>query len=45
MVVLSRREYALLTENIQEIDPNAFIIASEVHSVKGRGFTLPSIDL
>jgi len=32
-------------EMILNIDPTAFIISNETHSVKGRGFTLPSIDL
>ncbi len=45
MVVMSRRQYGTLTETIQKIDPQAFIIASEVHSVKGRGFTLPDVNL
>lgn len=45
MVVCSRRQVTKLQERIQKIDPNAFVITNEVHSVKGRGFTLPSIDL
>ncbi len=45
LVVLSRRQFASINEHIQSIDPNAFVIASEVHSVKGRGFTLPNIDI
>lgn len=45
MAVVSKRELHLLNEMILEIDPTAFIISSITHSVKGRGFTLPSIDL
>ncbi len=42
---VSKRELHLLNEMILNIDPTAFIISNETHSVKGRGFTLPSIDL
>ena len=45
MAVVSKRELHLLNEMILGIDPTAFIISNETHSVKGRGFTLPSIDL
>ncbi|MFQ8706713.1 MAG: YitT family protein [Thomasclavelia sp.] len=45
MSVVSKRELHLLNEMILDIDPTAFIISNETHSVKGRGFTLPSIDL
>ena len=45
MSVVSNREYPLLNELILDIDPTAFIITSEIHSVKGRGFTLPDVDL
>lgn len=45
MAVVSKRELHLLNEIILDIDPTAFIISNETHSVKGRGFTLPSIDL
>lgn len=45
MAVVSKRELHLLNEMILEIDPTAFIISNITHSVKGRGFTLPSIDL
>lgn len=45
MAVVSKRELHLLNEMILAIDPTAFIISNETHSVKGRGFTLPSIDL
>lgn len=45
MAVVSKRELHLLNEMILEIDPTAFIINNITHSVKGRGFTLPSIDL
>ncbi|WP_455683291.1 YitT family protein [Thomasclavelia sp.] len=45
MSVVSKRELHLLNEMILNIDPTAFIISNETHSVKGRGFTLPSVDL
>ena len=45
MVVLNRREYAAFHEIVQNIDPEAFEITSEVHSVNGRGFTLPNVNL
>ena len=45
MAVVSKRELHLLNDMILNIDPTAFIISNETHSVKGRGFTLPPIDL
>ena len=45
LCVLNNREYAKLNELVLNIDPTAFIISNEIHSVKGRGFTLPNIDL
>ena len=45
MAVVSKRELHLLNDIILEIDPTAFIISNETHSVKGRGFTLPSVEL
>lgn len=45
MCVLSKRQLHALNEGIASIDPTAFTIISEVHEVKGRGFTLPNIDL
>ena len=45
LCVLNNREYAKLNEVVLDIDPTAFIISNEIHSVKGRGFTLPNIDL
>ena len=45
LCVLNNREYAKLNEVVLNIDPTAFIISNEIHSVKGRGFTLPNIDL
>lgn len=38
MTVVTRKEITLLTEMIEEIDPDAFIIISEVHEVLGKGF-------
>ena len=40
MTVISNRQLAHLNELILKIDPQAFIVASEVNEVKGRGFTL-----
>ena len=45
MAVVSKRELHLLNDMILEIDPTAFIISNETHIVKGRGFTLPSVEL
>lgn len=45
LCVVNNREHAQINEIIKEIDPEAFIIGSEIHSVKGRGFTLPNVDL
>ncbi len=44
MVVVSKRELHVLQDYILEVDEKAFIISNATHSVKGRGFTLPSID-
>ena len=43
--VISRRQSAKLNEFIHKIDPEAFIITSEVHNVRGRGFTLPNVQI
>ena len=45
MVVFNRREYAAFHDIVKEMDPEAFEITSEVHSVNGRGFTLPNVNL
>ena len=45
LCVVNNREYPVINDLVMEIDPTAFIIGSEIHSVKGRGFTLPNIDL
>lgn len=45
LCVTNNREYARINDLVMNIDPTAFIIGSEIHSVKGRGFTLPNIDL
>ena len=39
MVVVSRRELVILEEAIAKIDPDAFVIVSEVKEVVGYGFT------
>ncbi|THB79998.1 MAG: YitT family protein [Desulfobacteraceae bacterium] len=36
--VVLRKEVTLLTEIVKEIDPDAFIIVTQVHEVLGRGF-------
>lgn len=38
MVVCSVKEVSTITEEIRAIDPNAFIIISNVHEVMGKGF-------
>lgn len=45
LTIVSAREQFQLNTLVTEIDPTAFIISSDVHSVHGRGFTLPNIDL
>jgi len=45
LCVANNRQYAQMNELVMRIDPTAFIIGSEIHSVKGRGFTLPNIDI
>lgn len=39
--VVDRRELSKLTELVTSIDPNAFMVVSQVNEVRGRGFTLP----
>ena len=36
--VVSRKEVTLLTELIEDVDPSAFVIISNVHEVVGEGF-------
>ena len=43
MTVISNRQIAALNNMVLEIDPQAFVVASEVNEVKGRGFTLNKI--
>lgn len=45
LCVASKRQCITVNELVLEIDPTAFIIESEIHSVRGRGFTLSNIDL
>lgn len=45
MTVVSKRELHVLNQLVLEVDPAAFIISNTTHSVNGRGFTIPSIDL
>ena len=39
MVVIYQKQFAALKRLIDEIDPSAFIIVSDVHEVHGEGFT------
>lgn len=41
MVVVSKRQYISLKDAVTAIDPYAFMIVNDVHSVRGRGFTIP----
>ena len=41
LTVVDRRELSKLTELVTSIDPNAFMVVSQVNEVRGRGFTLP----
>ena len=45
LCVLDNRQSAKVHDVVMKIDPTAFIIETEIHSVKGRGFTLPNVDL
>ena len=45
MAVVSMRELHKFTNAILDIDESAFIVSNQTHNVKGRGFTLPNIDL
>lgn len=38
MTVVTRDEIGVLTELIEEIDPDAFVVITNVHEVLGRGF-------
>ncbi len=38
--IVSNRQLSALNDIVLEIDPQAFVVASEVNEVKGRGFTL-----
>ena len=41
LTVVDRRELSKLTELVTSIDPNAFMVVSQVNEVRSRGFTLP----
>lgn len=43
MTVISNRQLSALNNLVLEIDPQAFVVASEVNEVKGRGFTLNKV--
>ncbi len=43
LTVLSKRELVVLKNLVAEIDPNAFLIISQVTEVRGRGFTLDKV--
>jgi uncharacterized membrane-anchored protein YitT (DUF2179 family) len=39
MCVINSRQFPVLEKGILDVDPNAFIIVSDVHSVRGEGFS------
>ena len=39
MAVVSKRELFKITEMVQNLDPEAFIVITQVNEVRGRGFT------
>ena len=41
LTVVDRRELPKVTELVSQVDPNAFMVVSQVNEVRGRGFTLP----
>ena len=43
MTVISNRQLSAINNLVLEIDPQAFVVASEVNEVKGRGFTLNKV--
>lgn len=43
MTVVSRRELTRLNRLVMEIDPEAFLILSDVNEVKGLGFSLQKV--
>lgn len=45
LCVVNMRQSVELQALILAIDPSAFIISNEIHSVNGRGFTLPDFDI
>lgn len=45
MAVVSKRELHKFTNSILNIDESAFIVSNQTHNVRGRGFTLPNVDL
>ena len=38
LTVVTRKEIGLLVEIIEDIDPDAFVIITDVHEVLGKGF-------
>lgn len=44
MCVIPNRDYSALEDSITALDKEAFIIVTDVHEVRGRGFTYPNID-
>lgn len=45
LCVADQREIRHIHDLVLQIDPEAFIINHHVHSISGRGFTLPNIDI
>ena len=40
LTIISNRELPRLNREVQKIDPEAFLIISQVKEVRGRGFTI-----
>ena len=41
LTVVDRRELPKVPELVSQVDPDAFMVVSQVNEVRGRGFTLP----
>ena len=39
MTVVPQKQFPVLNKVIQEVDPGAFVIISDVNEVQGEGFT------
>ena len=43
LTVVSTRELSKLNQFVMEIDPNAFVVISQVNEVRGRGFSMQKV--